>query len=142
MGSQKLHLIIVNLKKKIFDDFVKKIQVTGSEGGLGIYPNHAPLLTIMKPGIINIYTGDNKDKQDFIYISGGILEIQENVVSILSNTAIHGKDLDEKMALKSKKEAELLYFKQKRKNYSAQVKASIELSKAIFKLRIIELMRK
>ncbi|BGI50812.1 MAG: hypothetical protein ArsCj_1000 [Arsenophonus endosymbiont of Ceratovacuna japonica] len=80
-------LIILSIKKKIFDEFVRKIHVISDEGGLEIYPQHISLLTIIKPSTIHITKkcGDNK----LIYLYGGILEVKLNNVIILADTVIN-----------------------------------------------------
>ncbi len=82
----------------MFSGLVEKIRVTGSEGELGIYPGHAPLLTAIKPGMIRIVK--QHGHEEFIYLSGGILEVQPGSVTVLADTAIRGQDLDEARARK------------------------------------------
>ncbi|ADP66417.1 F0F1 ATP synthase subunit epsilon [Buchnera aphidicola str. TLW03 (Acyrthosiphon pisum)] len=96
------YLDVVSLTKTIFSGFVEKIRVSGSEGELGIYPGHAQLLSILKPGMVYIFHKKDK-KEECIYISGGILEVQPSVVSILADVAIHAIDLDRSRILKTKK---------------------------------------
>ncbi|MDT9587574.1 MAG: F0F1 ATP synthase subunit epsilon [Candidatus Arsenophonus melophagi] len=138
MAAMTYHLVVVSAEKQLFDGFVQKIQVTGSEGELGIYPQHTPLLTAIKPGMIRI-TG-RFGEQEVIYLSGGILEIQPNSVILLADTAIRAKNLDEVKVLESKRKAE----ERIRKAHAAfdYAQASTELAKAIAKLRVIELIKK
>jgi F-type H+-transporting ATPase subunit epsilon len=98
------HLDVVSAEQQMFSGLVEKIQVTGSEGELGIYPGHAPLLTAIKPGMIRIVK--QHGHEEFIYLSGGILEVQPGSVTVLADTAIRGQDLDEARALESKRKAE------------------------------------
>lgn len=136
--EKKIFLDVVSIKERIFSGFVKYVQITGSEGELTIYPNHTPLLTSIKPGIVHIYV--NK-RENFIYVSGGILEIQPNIINVLSDIAIRAKDLDEKLALDSKKEAEKnfnnLYLQK-----NIYKKSELALNEAIAQLRIIEFIKK
>lgn len=92
------HLDVVSAEQQMFSGLVEKIQVTGSEGELGIYPGHAPLLTAIKPGMIRIVK--QHGHEEFIYLSGGILEVQPGSVTVLADTAIRGQDLDEARAWK------------------------------------------
>ncbi|WP_268597603.1 F0F1 ATP synthase subunit epsilon, partial [Escherichia coli] len=98
------HLDVVSAEKQMFSGLVQKIQVTGSEGELGIFPGHAPLLTAIKPGMVRIVK--QHGEEEFIYLSGGILEVQPSVVTVLADTAIRGTDLDEARALEAKRKAE------------------------------------
>ncbi|HGJ5877413.1 MAG TPA: F0F1 ATP synthase subunit epsilon [Arsenophonus sp.] len=139
MSAMTYHLIVVSAEKQMFDGLVQKIQVTGSEGELGIYPQHTPLLTAIKPaGMIRITK--QFGEEELMYLSGGILEVQPNGVILLADTAIRGKDLDEAKALESKRKAEEHIRKAHGDVDYAQ--ASAELAKAIAKLRVIELMKK
>lgn len=94
------HLDVVSAEQQMFSGLVEKIQVTGSEGELGIYPGHAPLLTAIKPGMIRIVK--QHGHEEFIYLSGGILEVQPGSVTVLADTAIRGQDLDEARPLTMK----------------------------------------
>ena len=98
------HLDVVSAEQQMFSGLVEKIQVTGSEGELGIYPGHAPLLTAIKPGMIRIVK--QHGHEEFIYLSGGILEVQPGNVTVLADTAIRGQDLDEARAMEAKRKAE------------------------------------
>lgn len=138
MAAMTYHLVVVSTKKQMFNGLVQKIQITGSEGELGIYPKHTPLLTAIKPGLIRITK--QFGKEELIYLSGGILEVQPNSVIVLADTAIHGKDLDVTKALESKRKAEEHILK---KHYDINhTQGLVELEKATAKLRIIELMKK
>ncbi|QCI25251.1 F0F1 ATP synthase subunit epsilon [Buchnera aphidicola (Sitobion avenae)] len=136
------YLDVVSVKKRIFSGFVKKIRVTGSEGELGIYPGHTQLLSIIKPGIVYISHKIDKidKKEECIYISGGILEVQPSIVSILADVAIRAVDLDRKRILKTKKNAE-----EYMKNVDLKIKKDdilLKISKEIAKLRVLEMMDK
>lgn len=132
------HLDVVSAEQQIFSGLVEKIQVTGSEGELGIYPGHAPLLTAIKPGMVHIVKQYGHD--EYIYLSGGILEVQPSIVTVLADTAIRGTDLDEELALRAKHKAEEHMHSSHGDVDYAQ--ASAELAKAIAKLRVIELTKK
>ena len=97
------HLDVVSAEQQMFSGLVEKIQVTGSEGELGIYPGHAPLLTAIKPGMIRIVK--QHGHEEFIYLSGGILEVQPGNVTVLADTAVRSEDLDEAKAKKALEDA-------------------------------------
>ena len=107
-------------------------------GELGITPRHAPLLTRLKPGTVRVKTGT--DEEAVFYVSGGILEIQPHVVTVLSDTALRARDIDEAAALEAKRRAE-----ETLSNQSAEVdmvRAQAELVEAIARLRTLEHLRK
>ncbi|WP_300001134.1 F0F1 ATP synthase subunit epsilon [uncultured Cedecea sp.] len=132
------HLDVVSAEQRLFAGLVEKIQVTGSEGELGIFPGHTPLLTAIKPGMIRIVKENGQE--EFIYLSGGVLEVQPNNVIVLADTAIRGQDLDEARALEAKRQAEEhIHGSHGDVDYA---QASAELAKAIAKLRVIELTKK
>lgn len=138
MALTTYKLEVVSAESHLFSGVVRRISVTGIEGELGIYPGHAPLLTMIKPGMVGIVK--ENDEEEFIYLSGGILEVQPTEATILADTAIRGKDLDEAKAKEAKRVAE-----ERIKNSSGDVdyaQASTELSKALAKLRVIELTRR
>ncbi|QJC29692.1 ATP synthase F1 subunit epsilon [Enterobacteriaceae endosymbiont of Plateumaris pusilla] len=127
-------LNIINIEKKIFCDLVQKIKIPGIEGYLSIYPGHIPLLTLIKPGIIYI---NQKKYNQYIYISGGILEIKRKQVNILADVAIKSSDLNEKKILQKK------YQIEKKINFNKNNMIAIkELSKIIAQLKIIQLIKK
>ncbi|MCC3702960.1 F0F1 ATP synthase subunit epsilon [Rouxiella badensis] len=138
MAEKTYHLDVVSAEKRMFSGLVQKIQVTGSEGELGIFPGHAPLLTAIKPGMVRIVK--EHGEEEYIYLSGGILEVQPNASTVLADTAIRGVDLDEARALEAKRKAEEHINGSHGDVDYAQ--ASAELAKAIAKLRVIELTRK
>ncbi|QCI18582.1 F0F1 ATP synthase subunit epsilon [Buchnera aphidicola (Aphis nerii)] len=132
------YLDIVSFEKRIFSGLVEKIRVSGSEGEMGIYPGHTQLLSIIKPGIVYIFH-QNKT-EECLYISGGILEVQPSIISILADIAIRGVDLDRKRILEAKKQAEE-FFKYKDKKIK-QDDVLLKISKEIAKLRVLEIMDK
>lgn len=138
MVDTSFHLKVVSAEKQLYDGEVKRIQVTGSEGELGIYPQHTPLLTAIKPGMVRVVK--TSGEEEVIYLSGGILEVQPTGVIVLADTAIRGRDLDEAKALESKRKAE--EHIQSSHGDVDYAQASAELAKAIAKLRVIELTRR
>lgn len=138
MALTTYKLEVVSAESHLFSGDVQRIRVTGIEGELGIYPGHTPLLTTIKPGMIRIVKQDGDE--EYIYLSGGILEVQPTIVTVLADTAIRGQDLDEARALESKRKAEERIHSSHGDIDFAQ--ASAELSKAIAKLQVIELTKK
>ncbi len=132
------HLDVVSAEQQMFSGLVEKIQVTGSEGELGIFPGHAPLLTAIKPGMIRIVK--QFGHEEFIYLSGGILEVQPGQCDRSGRYRYSWRDLDEARAPESKRKAEEHINSSHGDVDYAQ--ASAELAKAIAKLRVIELTKK
>ena len=100
-----IHVDVVSAEGGIFSGEAKFVALPGEMGELGIYPRHTPLITRIKPGAVRIVRADN-DEEEFVFVAGGILEIQPNTVTVLADTAIRGHDLDEAKALEAKKLAE------------------------------------
>ena len=113
------------------------VSVTGASGELGIYPNHSPLLTSLKPGQIHAVLKDGKE--EVFYMSGGMLEIQPHVVSILADTAIRADDLDEAAIQSAKLQAEKII--QEKIDGIEYSKALSELAEAAAQLRAISILR-
>jgi len=103
--AMTIHVDVVSAEESIFSGVAEFVAVPAEMGELGIYPRHAPLLTRLKPGSVRIKIPDQAE-EELIYVSGGILEVQPNVVTILSDTAMRGQDLDEAKALEAKQKAE------------------------------------
>src|SRR6186713_3749619 len=99
-----IHVDIVSAEGEIFSGPAKMVFAPGSQGELGIAPKHAPLLTLLKAGEVRVQTPDGQEQQFFI--GGGALEIQPNRVTVLADTALRAKDLDESAALAAKQRAE------------------------------------
>lgn len=135
--AMTFHLDVVSAEQQMFSGTVQSIQVSGSEGELGIRPNHAPLLTAIKPGMVRIVK--QHGEEEVIYLSGGVLEVQPGAVTVLADTAIRGSDLDEARALEAKRKAEE-HMNSSHGDVDFAM-ASAELAKAIAKLRVIELTR-
>ena len=91
-----IHVDVVSAEASIFSGEAKFVALPGESGELGIYPRHTPLITRIKPGSVRIEKADGTE--EFIFVAGGILEVQPNCVTVLSDTAIRGKDLDEEKA--------------------------------------------
>jgi len=100
-----LQVDVVSAEEQIFSGEAKFVALPGEMGELGIYPRHTPLITRIKPGAVRVIRADN-DEEEFIFVAGGILEIQPGSVTVLADTAIRGKDLDEAKANEAKQLAE------------------------------------
>ena len=99
-----IHVDVVSAEALIFSGEAKFIALPGESGELGILPKHTPLITRIKPGAVRIEKADGTE--EFVFVAGGILEVQPNVVTVLADTAIRGHDLDEAKALEAKRAAE------------------------------------
>ncbi len=99
-----IHVDVVSAETLIFSGEAKFVALPGESGELGILPKHTPLITRIKPGAVRIEKTDGTE--EFVFVAGGILEVQPNVVTVLADTAIRGKDLDEAKAEEAKKRAE------------------------------------
>jgi F-type H+-transporting ATPase subunit epsilon len=99
-----IHVDIVSAEGEIFSGAASMVFAPGSQGELGIAPRHAPLLTLLKPGEVRVQTADGAEQHFFI--GGGALEVQPNKVTVLADTALRAKDLDENAALAAKQRAE------------------------------------
>jgi F-type H+-transporting ATPase subunit epsilon len=100
-----LHVDVVSAEESIFSGEAKFVALPGEMGELGIYPRHAPLITRIKPGAVRIQRADN-GQEEFVFVAGGILEVQPGTVTVLADTAIRGKDLDEAKATEARRLAE------------------------------------
>ncbi|MBB3194687.1 F0F1 ATP synthase subunit epsilon [Roseateles terrae] len=106
MASQAtIHVNVVSAEEQIFSGEAKFVALPGEGGELGILPKHTPLITRIKPGAVRIQRADNNE-EEFVFVAGGLLEVQPDQVTVLADTAIRGKDLDEARAEAAKKAAE------------------------------------
>ncbi|CAN7544113.1 MULTISPECIES: F0F1 ATP synthase subunit epsilon [unclassified Rhizobacter] len=99
-----LHVDVVSAEESIFSGEAKFVALPGENGELGILPRHTPLITRIKPGAVRIERTDGTE--EFVFVAGGILEVQPGTVTVLADTAIRGKDLDEAKAAEAKRLAE------------------------------------
>jgi len=100
-----LQVDVVSAEESIFSGEAKFVVLPGDMGELGIYPRHTPLITRIKPGTVRISRADNGE-EELVFVAGGILEVQPNRVTVLADTAIRGKDLDEAKASEAKQRAD------------------------------------
>ena len=103
-STHTIHVDVVSAEESIFSGEARFVALPGETGELGIFPRHTPLITRIKPGSVRIEMADGSE--EFIFVAGGILEVQPNTVTVLSDTAIRGKDLDEDKARTSRAAAE------------------------------------
>ncbi len=131
-------LDIVSAEKSIFSGSVDSLIASGELGELGINPGHAPLLTSLKPGTVTVK--DHEGKEESFYVSGGMLEVQPHITTILADTATRADDVDEAAAIAAKEAAEAAMADQNSEiEYS---KAATELAEAVAQLRTLQAIRK
>ncbi len=132
------HLDIVSAEREIFSGVVEMIVASGELGELGITPGHAPLLTMLRPGEIQVTLQDGKE--EVYYVSGGMLEVQPYYVTVLADTVERADNLDEAAALAAKARAEeAIANKGADMDYSV---ATVELARAVAQIRAIHKARK
>jgi F-type H+-transporting ATPase subunit epsilon len=136
--AMTIHVDIVSAEANIFSGLAEMVVAPAIQGDVGILPRHAPLLTTLRPGEVRVKL--TRDHEEAFYVSGGMLEVQPHIVSVLSDTAIRAHDLDEQAALEAKQRAEKLL--QDRKAAFDYAKAQAELAEAIAQLRAIARLRK
>jgi F-type H+-transporting ATPase subunit epsilon len=137
--AMTMHVDVVSAEESIFSGLAEFMVAPAVMGEVGIYPRHAPLLSRIKPGAVRIKLPDQVDEL-VIFVSGGILEIQPGVVTVLADTAIRGLNLDEAKALEAKRVAE-----EALKDKSSQIdyaRAQAELAEAMGQLQTLEKFRK
>ena len=139
MTAMTVHLDVVSAEQSLFSGLVESIQVSGSEGELGVNAGHAPLLTALKPGMVRLVK--QHGEEELIYIAGGTLEVQPNIVTVLADTAVRGEDLDEQAAEQAKRDAESQMANASAAEFDYQ-KAAMQLAEAIAQLRVIQQLRK
>ncbi|HPF74396.1 MAG: F0F1 ATP synthase subunit epsilon [Rhodanobacteraceae bacterium] len=136
--SSTIRCDIVSAEESIFHGTVEMVVATGELGELGIAPRHAPLITRLKPGQVRVILAGGEEQ--FFYVSGGILEVQPQVVTVLADTAVRAKDLDEKAALEAKAEAERALANRGEEMEIAEAQA--KLAEAMAQLQALERLRK
>jgi F-type H+-transporting ATPase subunit epsilon len=105
VAAPTLHVDVVSAEERIFSGEATFVALPGEMGELGIYPRHTPLITRIRPGAVRIKRADNGE-EEFVFVAGGILEVQPNGVMVLADTAIRARDLDEAKAAEAKRVAE------------------------------------
>ena len=137
--ANTLHVDVVSAEESIFSGEARFVALPGEAGELGVYPRHTPLITRIKPGAVRIKVPNQAD-EEFVFVAGGILEVQPNRVTVLADTAIRGHDLDEAKANEAKQRAEeSLRNKDAAIDYAA---AQAELASAVAQLAAIRKLRR
>ena len=137
--ANTIQIDVVSAEESILSEEAEFVVAPAQMGEVGIYPNHASMITLLKAGSVRIKKV-NKSDEDLIYISGGILEVQPGKITILSDTAIRGKDLDETKAKAAKKAAEESLIKKGSDIDFALAEA--ELAEAVAQIQAIAKLRK
>ena len=137
--AMTVHVDIVSAEEQIFSGLAEFVALPGETGELGILPGHMPLMTRIKPGAVRV-RAQNATEDELVFVAGGLLEVQPGLVTVLADTAIRGKDLDEAKALEAKRKAEEAMANQTaRLDYA---KAHAELMEAEAQLAAIQRLRK
>jgi F-type H+-transporting ATPase subunit epsilon len=136
--ANTIHVDVVSAEEQIFSGEAEFVALPGEAGELGIYPMHTPLITRIRPGAVRIKVPGRTD-EEFVFVAGGILEVQPKGVTVLADTAIRGADLDEAKAQEAKRKAEeLMVNKDSAIDYA---KAQAELAAAVAQLAAIAKLR-
>jgi F-type H+-transporting ATPase subunit epsilon len=134
-----MHVDIVSAEEAIYSGEAEFLAAPAQMGEVGIYPGHTPLITRIKPGALRMKI-PNQAEEELVFVSGGLLEVQPEVVTILADTAVRGDDLDEAKALEAKKKAEDAMKDRSDKMDFARAQA--ELAEAVAQLQAIQKLRK
>lgn len=137
--AMTMHVDVVSAERSLFSGEAEFISAPAEMGEVGVYPRHAPLITRIKPGSVRIKL-PNREEEEMIFVSGGLLEVQPLVVTILADTAVRGHDLDEVKAQEAKQRAE-----EAMRDRAAAIdyaKAQSELAEAVAQLQTIQRLRK
>jgi F-type H+-transporting ATPase subunit epsilon len=137
--ANTVHIDVVSAEASIFSGEAEFVVAPASAGEVGLFPNHAPMITTIKPGGLRIKQA-NEAEETLIFISGGLLEVQPGVITVLADTAVRGHDLDEAKAIAAKEAAE-----EALRNRTSDIDyatAQAELSEAVAQIQTIERLRK
>jgi F-type H+-transporting ATPase subunit epsilon len=134
-----VHIDVVSAEASIFSGEAEFVVAPASAGEVGIYPNHAPMITTVKPGALRIKQADVAE-ETLIFISGGMLEVQPGLITVLADTAVRGHDLDEAKAIAAKEAA--MEAMKNRASDMDYAKAQAELAEAVAQIQAIERLRK
>jgi F-type H+-transporting ATPase subunit epsilon len=137
--AMTVHVDVVSAEELLFSGLAEIVSLPGEAGELGILPGHTPLLTRIKPGMVRIKL-PNHDDEEVIFVAGGLLEVQPSLVTVLADTAIRGKDLDEAKAMEAKRIAEEALGN--RTGSIDLAKAQAELAESIAQIAAINRLRK
>ena len=136
-SKQTIGISVVSAEREIFSGDADRVFVTGSEGEIGIAPQHTPLLTQLKPGMVRVVRDTT---EEVFYISGGMLEIQPYVVTVLADTAMRAADLDEAAAIEAKERAEKAL--EAHKNDKQYYEFATDLARAVAQIRTLKRARR
>ena len=137
-SAMTTHLHIVSAEQELYSGAVRNVTVPGSQGELGIYPRHTPLLATLNPGEVRFI--DSHGEEDFIYVSGGMLEVQPHVVTILADVALRGDQIDEESAKIAKRRAEETM--KTAVLFTDRDRARAEMMKAVAQLQTLQDLKK
>ncbi|MFA7280108.1 MAG: F0F1 ATP synthase subunit epsilon [Sterolibacterium sp.] len=137
--AMTIHVDVVSAEESIFSGLAEFVVLPGEAGELGILPGHMPLMTRIKAGTVRLKL-PSQENEELFFVAGGMLEVQPNRITVLADTAIRGKDLDEAKALDAKKKAEEAMAT--RSSELDYVRAQAELAEAIAQLSAIQKLRK
>jgi F-type H+-transporting ATPase subunit epsilon len=135
--AMTIHVDIVSAEKEIYSGLVEAVFATAAMGEIGIYPRHTPLLTSLKAGEVRVLVNGQEEQ---FYVSGGMLEVQPHVVTVLADTAMRADDVDEAAAMAAKEAAEKSLAESAEKLDYAEVQA--QLAEASAQLRVVQRARK
>jgi F-type H+-transporting ATPase subunit epsilon len=134
-----VHVDVVSAEELIFSGLAEFVVLPGEVGELGIFPGHMPLMTRIKPGAVRLKL-QGQEREELIFVAGGILEVQPGLVTVLADTAIRGHDLDEAKAMEAKKKSEEAMSD--RSSEMDYARAQAELAEAVAQLAAIQRLRK
>ena len=124
MATATIHVDVVSAEESVYSGEAEFVVLPGEAGELGIYPRHTPLITRIRPGTVRIKPAGGAEEQ-LIFVAGGILEVQPKVITVLADTAIRGKDLDEAKASEALRQAEEARARAKDKQELATVESEV-----------------
>ncbi|GAB2180974.1 F0F1 ATP synthase subunit epsilon [Denitratisoma sp. agr-D3] len=137
--AMTIHVDVVSAEESIFSGLAEFVALPGEAGELGILPSHMPLMTRIKPGAVRLKL-PQQEAEELIFVAGGLLEVQPETVTVLADTAIRGKDLDEAKAAEAKQKAEEAMVN--RGSELDYARAQAELAEAVAQLAAIQRLRK
>lgn len=137
--AMTIHVDVVSAEESIFSGLAEFVVLPGEAGELGILPGHMPLMTRIKPGTVRVKL-PNQEAEELFFVAGGMLEVLPNKVTVLADTAIRGKDLDEAKAIDAKRRAEEAMAS--RSSEMDYARAQAELAEAIAQLSAIQKLRR
>lgn len=136
--AETIHVDIVSAEGEIFSGAARMVFAPASQGEVGIAPRHAPLLTLLKAGEVRVQTPEGEEQS--FYVGGGVLEVQPRKITVLADTALRAKDVDEAAALAAKQRAEEAL--KDKAGHIDQAEALAELARAAAQLRLLQRLRK